>query len=189
MCIKDRPDDAIRVPDHFLILTTDCSCSKLLKYVMSNQRDRESTDPSTYSTHHQRFEKAGLPTTQQAWIQRAKEVADILGEDAASRDIANKSPRAEVSLLKSSGLLKVLGPKKYGGGEQSWETGYKVIREGQSCLKYYSHQSRVVADSSSTSCKDGWQSGYASRISFAMVHHGQCSGNCRTAGLGAASHY
>lgn len=96
---------------------------------MSNQKDRAYTDPSIYNTHHQKFEKAGLPTTQQSWIQRAKDVADILGEDAAARDIVNKSPRAEVSLLKSSGLLKVLGPKKYGGGEQSWETGYKVIRE------------------------------------------------------------
>jgi alkylation response protein AidB-like acyl-CoA dehydrogenase len=57
------------------------------------------------------------------------EVAEILAQDAAQRDIENKSPKAEVSLLKSSGLLKTLGPKKYGGGEQSWETGYKVIRE------------------------------------------------------------
>lgn len=96
---------------------------------MSNQKDRDYTDPSIYSTHHQKFEEAGLPATQQAWIQRAKDVADVLGEDAAARDIANKSPLAEVSLLKSSGLLKVLGPKRYGGGEQSWETGYKVIRE------------------------------------------------------------
>lgn len=46
------------------------------------------------------------------------DVAEILGQDAAQRDIANKSPKAEVALLKSAGLLKVLGPKKYGGGEQ-----------------------------------------------------------------------
>ena len=32
-------------------------------------------------------------------------------------------------MLKSSGLLKVLGPVAYGGGGQSWEVGYKVIRE------------------------------------------------------------
>ncbi|KAK4631662.1 Dibenzothiophene desulfurization enzyme C [Fulvia fulva] len=90
---------------------------------------REYTDPSDYNQHHERFEQEGLPKSQQAWIQRAKEVSDILAEDAAQRDIDNKSPRAEVSLLKSAGLLKVLGPEKYGGGEQSWETGYKVIRE------------------------------------------------------------
>lgn len=36
---------------------------------------------------------------------------------------------AEISLLKSSGLTRVLGLAKYGGREQSWEVGYKVIRE------------------------------------------------------------
>lgn len=92
-------------------------------------KTREYTDPSIYNTHHQNFKNAGQPTTQQGWIQRAKEVSDILAQDAASRDIENKSPRAEVALLKSAGLLRLLGPAKYGGGEQSWETGYKVIRE------------------------------------------------------------
>jgi alkylation response protein AidB-like acyl-CoA dehydrogenase len=97
---------------------------------MSNQsKGREYTNPSVYAAEHQAFEKAGLPDSQVGWIQRAKDVAEILGRDAAQRDIENKSPQAEVALLKSSGLLKVLGPKKYGGGEQSWEVGYRVIRE------------------------------------------------------------
>lgn len=87
------------------------------------------TDPAVYNEHHQRFDRAGLPRTQEEWLQRAADVAEILGQDAAQRDIENKSPKAEVALLKSSGLLKVLGPQKYGGGGQSWETGYKVIRE------------------------------------------------------------
>lgn len=52
------------------------------------------------------------------------DVAEILGQDAAQRDIANKSPKAEVALLKSAGLLKVLGPKKYGGGEQ---VSYRIV--------------------------------------------------------------
>lgn len=92
-------------------------------------KERESTDPKAYADHCQRFEQAGLPNDQQAWVHRAKEVAEILAEDAAQRDIENKSPRAEIALLKSAGLLKLLGPKRYGGGEQSWETGYKAIRE------------------------------------------------------------
>jgi alkylation response protein AidB-like acyl-CoA dehydrogenase len=45
------------------------------------------------------------------------------------RDKENKSPKAEIALLKHSGLLKALGPKKYGGGEQPWAVGYKLIRE------------------------------------------------------------
>lgn len=90
---------------------------------------REATDPSVYNSQNERFQRAGLPTTQQGWIQRAKDVSSILAGDAPKRDIENKSPRAEIALLKSAGLLKTLGPVKYGGGGQSWETGYKVIRE------------------------------------------------------------
>ena len=90
---------------------------------------RQYTDPSVYDTHHQRFEVEGLPRDQAGWVERARQVAEILAEDIAIRDIENKSPLAEVSLLKSAGLLKVLGPTKYGGGGEAWDTGYKVVRE------------------------------------------------------------
>lgn len=102
---------------------------KIRKSVTMSKPQRVYTDPIIYQQHHNKFSRAGLPHTQEEWIERAREVAEILGEDAAARDIANLAPRAEVSLLKSAGLLKVLGPAKYGGGEQSWETGYKLIRE------------------------------------------------------------
>ena len=88
-----------------------------------------SSDPHVYDAHHQKFSSDGLPTSSEAWLERARQVSDILAADAAARDIENKSPRAEVSLLKSAGLLKVLGPTAYGGGGQSWEIAYKVIRE------------------------------------------------------------
>lgn len=32
-------------------------------------------------------------------------------------------------LLKHSGLLKILGPTKYGGGEQDWDVACKVVRQ------------------------------------------------------------
>ncbi|KAJ5681557.1 thermophilic desulfurizing enzyme family protein [Penicillium maclennaniae] len=72
---------------------------------------------------------AGLVDTAEAWLARASEVAEVLGQDAAQRDQENKSPRAEITLLKHSGLLKLLGPKMYGGGEQPWSAGYQAIRE------------------------------------------------------------
>lgn len=90
---------------------------------------REYTDPRVYDAYHKQFQAAGLPNGQAEWIERARQVAEILAQDAAQRDIENKSPRAEVSLLKSAGLLKVLGPKKFGGGGEAWDTGYKLIRE------------------------------------------------------------
>jgi alkylation response protein AidB-like acyl-CoA dehydrogenase len=87
------------------------------------------TDPTVYDEHHNRFKTEGLPKSGDAWVARAREVSEILSVDAANRDIENKSPRAEVALLKSAGLLIVLGPTKYGGGGQTWDIGYKVIRE------------------------------------------------------------
>jgi alkylation response protein AidB-like acyl-CoA dehydrogenase len=87
------------------------------------------SDPAIYDVHHQRFTDEGLPSTAEAWLERAKQVSAILAQDAAARDIENLSPRAEVALLKSAGLLKVLGPADIGGGKQTWEIGYKVIRE------------------------------------------------------------
>lgn len=91
--------------------------------------EHPSTDPEVYNIHHQTFTSAALPSKPDEWIKRAALVSKILAEDASARDIANKSPRAEISLLKSSGLTRVLGPTKYGGGGQSWDVGYKIIRE------------------------------------------------------------
>ena len=70
-----------------------------------------------------------IPQDEAGWLQRAQEVADVLAIDAVVRDRENKSPRAEIALLKYAGLLKLLGPKKYGGGEQPWSVGYKAIRK------------------------------------------------------------
>ena len=88
-----------------------------------------STDVHKYDTHHQNFTSDGIPQDAQGWLERAKDVSNIFAIDAAQRDVSNESPVAEVSLLKSSGLLKVLGPVRFGGGGQTWEIGYKVIRE------------------------------------------------------------
>ena len=96
---------------------------------MSHKGVREYTNPAIYDDHHKEFQKQGLPSGQAEWVERARQVAVILSQDAPQRDIVNKAPAAEVSLLKSSGLLKVLGPKVYGGGGQSWDTAYKTIRE------------------------------------------------------------
>lgn len=91
------------------------------------QESVPATDPAVYASYEAQW--ASVPDTADAWLARAREVAAVLAQDAAQRDQENKSPRAEVALLKLSGLLKLLGPKKYGGGAQSWEVGYKAIRE------------------------------------------------------------
>jgi alkylation response protein AidB-like acyl-CoA dehydrogenase len=85
------------------------------------------TDPAVYDAYVEKW--SVLPSDGSAWIQRAKDVATVLEQDAPAREKANATPRAEVALLKHSGLLKVLGPAKYGGGGQPWSVGYKVIRE------------------------------------------------------------
>ena len=96
--------------------------------VQSNVLAR-STDPARYNDHHKSFADSGLPSKPDGWVQRAAQVADILAEDAAVREREGKSPFAEISLLKSAGLIRLLGPTKYGGGGQGWDVAYKVIRE------------------------------------------------------------
>lgn len=92
-----------------------------------NSKDVAYTDPTVYSEYEKKW--SSLPQDESGWIGRAQEVADVLAVDAVTRDKENKSPRAEIALLKHAGLLKVLGPKKYGGGEQPWSVGYKLIRK------------------------------------------------------------
>jgi hypothetical protein len=86
-----------------------------------------STDPAVYEEYATKW--SALPEDEAGWVQRAKDVAVVLDQDAAIRERENKSPIAEIQLLKYAGLLKILGPKKYGGGEQPWSVGYKAIRE------------------------------------------------------------
>ena len=75
-----------------------------------------------------RWKGAPRPTTPAAWIARAREGADILAVDQVERDRAGASPHQEVALLKHAGLVTLLGPAEHGGGGQTWETAYQVIR-------------------------------------------------------------
>lgn len=68
------------------------------------------------------------PTTPEGWIERARQVATTLAADAVERDRALQVPRAEVDLLKESGLVTLLGPVEHGGAGQSWTTALRVIR-------------------------------------------------------------
>lgn len=115
------PQDKSSVSNHPIALT-----QRTVK-MSSNARSVPATDPKVYDEYQQKW--SSLPTNEAAWLQRAEDVANVLAVDSAQRERDNKSPRAEITLLKYSGLLKVLGWKKYGGGEQPWSVGYKVIRE------------------------------------------------------------
>lgn len=94
---------------------------------MSQSDQFPATDPAVYEDYKSNWIET--PQDEKGWLTRAREVAEVLAQDAVKRDQENKSPVAEIALLKHSGLLKILGPKKYGGGEQPWNVGYKVIRE------------------------------------------------------------
>ncbi|BCS21627.1 uncharacterized protein APUU_22059A [Aspergillus puulaauensis] len=77
----------------------------------------------------QRWKAAQKPTGADEWIKRAQEASSILKIDAVERDSAGKSPFAEVQLLKDAGLVNLLGPRKYGGAGETWQTSYKVTTE------------------------------------------------------------
>ena len=76
-----------------------------------------------------RWRSAPRPADRNSWVQRAAEVSEILKIDAVERDNALKSPVAEVQLLKDAGLVNLLGPRKYGGAGETWQTSYKVTTE------------------------------------------------------------
>ncbi|KAL1867861.1 hypothetical protein Daus18300_006136 [Diaporthe australafricana] len=94
---------------------------------MAENGTHPSTDPAVYDEYVGKW--AAQPQDADSWIKRAQDVASVLEKDASARERENKSPRAEVALLKHSGLTKILGPEKFGGGEQPWSVGYKAIRE------------------------------------------------------------
>jgi alkylation response protein AidB-like acyl-CoA dehydrogenase len=75
-----------------------------------------------------RWIDAPRPSDAAEWIARAEAVADILAADAVERDNAKETPFAEVQLLKDAGLVTLLGPVEHGGGGQTWDTAYRVIR-------------------------------------------------------------
>jgi alkylation response protein AidB-like acyl-CoA dehydrogenase len=98
-----------------------------------NAQDVDFRDPATYSEYEKKW--PSVPADEAGWLQRAQEVADILAVDAVLRDHENKSPRAEVALLKHAGLLKILGPRRYGGGGQPWSVGEQLTYEAHtSCI-------------------------------------------------------
>jgi hypothetical protein len=97
-----------------------------------NAQDVDFRDPTTYLMYKKRW--SSVPVDESGWLQRAQEVADVLAVDAVLRDHENKSPRAEVALLKHAGLLKLLGPIQYGGGGQPWSVGERCVEECIQCV-------------------------------------------------------
>ncbi len=74
-------------------------------------------------------ETSGTRVGESEWLARAQEVGRALAEDVTERDRANAQPLAEIARLRESGLLTMLGPVEFGGGGQSLQTGYRVVRE------------------------------------------------------------
>ncbi|KAE8214301.1 hypothetical protein CF327_g2268 [Tilletia walkeri] len=68
------------------------------------------------------------PSTPEEFYKRAEQVGDLLHQDEAVRDRGNVVPHRQVQLLKDAGLVTLLGPKSAGGGGQTWEQAYTVIR-------------------------------------------------------------
>jgi alkylation response protein AidB-like acyl-CoA dehydrogenase len=74
-------------------------------------------------------ELGDYPSTSGEWIDRGRQVAQILAVDAVRREREGKPPHKEVRLLKDSGLVTLLGPRAHGGGGESWPTALRVCRE------------------------------------------------------------
>lgn len=59
----------------------------------------------------------------------AAHIAAELAKDAVQRDKAGGTPRAQLQLLRESGLLSLLIPEKFGGQGQPWSALLRVVRE------------------------------------------------------------
>ncbi|GAA5948559.1 hypothetical protein JCM21900_005170 [Sporobolomyces salmonicolor] len=68
------------------------------------------------------------PVTTDDFYRRAEEVAALLAVDVAARDARNEIPYRAIQLLKDAGLVTAIGAKRWGGGGQSPEVGYKLQR-------------------------------------------------------------
>ncbi|GAA5841108.1 hypothetical protein JCM5353_003653, partial [Sporobolomyces roseus] len=68
------------------------------------------------------------PQSTEEYLARAEEVSALFGLDVHVRDSKNEIPFRQVQLLKDSGLVTALGKKEWGGGGQSPETGYRIVR-------------------------------------------------------------
>ncbi|RLL98915.1 hypothetical protein CFD26_106037 [Aspergillus turcosus] len=91
------------------------------------------TDQAVYGGYKDKW--AALPDSTDAWLARARKMAEVVAQDAPQRDQDNKSPRGEVALLKPSGLLKPLEPKKsigmLVGYQLFWSTTTNVVRTAE----------------------------------------------------------
>ena len=77
------------------------------------------------------------PSIPQQWVQRAREVAQILAVDAAAREKNGKTPYAEVALLKDSGLVCLvamrLGPPSADVGNGWTRSWNRSLATGTAC--------------------------------------------------------
>ncbi|GAA5933165.1 uncharacterized protein JCM15063_002316 [Sporobolomyces koalae] len=68
------------------------------------------------------------PRTTQEFLDRAEEISALISVDVHLRDAANEVPYRQIQLLKDSGLVTALGRSEWGGGGQTPETGYHIVR-------------------------------------------------------------
>jgi alkylation response protein AidB-like acyl-CoA dehydrogenase len=88
-------------------------------------------DAATAAAPGARSPWSGRPgaAERERWAAVAAEVAAQLAPGALERDRANAQPRAELALLRSSGLANLIVPAAAGGEGAHWETAFHVVRE------------------------------------------------------------
>lgn len=60
----------------------------------------------------------------EGWLERGRSFAHFLSEHRADLE----DLRDRINLLKSSGLVTLLGPHRHGGGGQQWSTAHRILR-------------------------------------------------------------
>jgi alkylation response protein AidB-like acyl-CoA dehydrogenase len=85
--------------------------------------------PETEAPESSRWAAEPVPASKEEWVQRAREVAELVRETAVDRDRDAAAPVLEVQLLKDARLLGIMGPAEHGGGDADWDTTLAVVHQ------------------------------------------------------------
>ncbi len=94
-------------------------------------------------------------------LQIARRLAADFAENAAERDVAGGTPKAERDALRRSGLLSLIIPREYGGLGASWSETLQTVRElarvDSSIAHVYGFQHLMLATVRLFSRPEQWQ--------------------------------
>ncbi|MDX4018688.1 alkanesulfonate monooxygenase [Pseudomonas aeruginosa] len=126
------------------------------------RRDRLEIQPNLWAAPEEKPPvNAKTRPEAQTPLQIARRLAADFAENAAERDVAGGTPKAERDALRRSGLLSLIIPREYGGLGASWSETLQTVRElarvDSSIAHVYGFQHLMLATVRLFSRPEQWQ--------------------------------